>query len=76
MPVWLTLVLKEVGALLKKWGAPFLAFMAGRSSVKHAQEKADHKATKKELEAEREAADILSDDDKLERMRDRWKDKE
>lgn len=69
-------VIKELIALLKKFGGAFFAFMAGRSSVERKHEKREHKVAENELEAEREAADIMADPAALERLRERWKDTE
>lgn len=65
--------IKEIASLLKKWGGAIAAFFAGRASVKRQNERAAHKATKKELEAEREAADLIADDSRLAELRERFK---
>lgn len=70
-------VISEIAALLRKWGAAFFSFVggffAGRASVKRKVERAERKALKSELEAEREEDRLLSDPDELARMRERYK---
>lgn len=68
--MWPALIelLNRLAGLVAKAGTAIFAFMAGKSHEKRKQERAEHEATKKELDAERKAADILADPDALERM--------
>jgi hypothetical protein len=72
---WLDSIMKILERLLKAAPA-FLAYLAGKGAKQREIEKAETKALEKELEQEHEEDAILSDPDKLERMRDRWKDHE
>lgn len=55
MTVW-SAIIHELGALIRKIGAPLFAFLAGRKSQKEKERAKDDKATIKDLERRLDAA--------------------
>lgn len=68
--------LKEIAVTLRKWVAAFFAFWAGRESMKRQNEQDALAEARNEIEADNEAAAIRRDPAELERLRERFRDKE